>query len=539
MTSILAVFGISFTISLMLTPLARWLGIRWGALDVPDGRKIHAKPMPRIGGLAIFISFMAALAAAMLLKTNVTNLLVLDRPTVFFFVGALIVFGIGLGDDFHRVHSGVKFFFQLTGASVAFWGGVKIAAITVLASTPFSPVTSYVLTVLWFVLIINTINLADGMDGLAGGIALFASVIIIILNILKGDYLPALLFAALGGATLGFLRYNFNPASIFLGDGGSYFLGYMIAGLSIIGYAKAQMGAILLIPVLALGVPLFDTLLAPLRRFIRGQRIFSPDRGHIHHRLVEMGLTTKTTVWVLYGISCVLCILAVILVNLRNEQAGLFLILIGVGAVIFVRKLGYFEYFAADKIYGWLRDMTDATGLSHERRSFLNLQMDMAASKNLEGLWTNVVRAMEMLKFDVAEMALNRLEGGEAQRSKPMADGWKTGIRERGNATMRSPVGYPSLTFGIQGHEHALIQTSAAGGWQAMWVRPGFDRERDLCGESLLKLELPLIGEDGENLGTLWLVKDLKQETVTHFTLRRVEHLRRTLIAALTGLWKV
>jgi UDP-GlcNAc:undecaprenyl-phosphate/decaprenyl-phosphate GlcNAc-1-phosphate transferase len=435
MTTILAIFAISFALSLVLTPVARWVGMRLGAMDVPNERKTHAQPTPRTGGVAIFVSFVLALGASKLWDSSVSEMVVLNQKSLFLFLGASIVFGIGVTDDFHRLRPWVKFLFQVVAASVTFFGGVKIVGIGVLTASPLSWATSYVFTVFWFVLVINAINLVDGLNGLAGGIGVFACVMIVILSVLRTDYLTALFFAALGGATLGFLRYNFNPASIFLGDGGSYFLGYAIAGLSILGGTKTQTGAVLMIPVLALGVPLFDTLLAPVRRFIRGQKMFSPDHGHIHHRLREMGLSTKNVVWVLYAVSFALCVLALILVNLRDEQAGLFLIILGVGVIIVVRKLGYFEYFAFDKVYGWLRDLTDETGLSHERRSFLNVQMDIGASRDMEGLWGNMVRGVGMLGFDVAEMVLKGPDVG-GRRSEDR--GRRTDVRGR-----ISDIGHP------------------------------------------------------------------------------------------------
>jgi len=212
---------------------------------------------------------------------------------------------------------------------------------------------SYLVTVFWFILFINAVNIVDGLDGLAAGIVVFASLVMVILSILQDDFLSAIFFAAMAGAALGFLRYNFNPASIFLGDGGSYFLGYSIAAFSIMGSVKSQVSVALLIPLLALGIPLFDTLLSPLRRFLLGKKLFQPDAAHFHHRLLEKGLTARNAVYVIYLITLFLCIISIAIVNIRDERAGLFVIVLGAAAVIFVRKLGYFEYFGSKKIYSW------------------------------------------------------------------------------------------------------------------------------------------------------------------------------------------
>jgi len=153
----------------------------------------------------------------------------------------------------------------------------------------------------------------------------------VVLSVMRADYLSGIYFAALGGAVLGFLRYNFNPASIFLGDGGTYFLGYTVAALSIIGSVKSQVGALFLIPLIALGVPVFDTMLSPVRRWVKGKRIFQPDNGHIHHHLLNMGLSSRSVVLSLYGATVALCVLAILIVNLRNEMVGLILVILGIG----------------------------------------------------------------------------------------------------------------------------------------------------------------------------------------------------------------
>ncbi len=351
MTTILFTFVLALILSLLLTPLVKKLGIKLGAMDIPDARKMHHSPIPRTGGLAIFVAAMATAGIAGLLKTSVSELMIMNDEVLFFLAGALVVFGIGLFDDFHRLGPWTKFAFQLIGATLAFAGGVNVNGFHVFGTVIQSPVFNYALTVFWFLLFINAINLVDGLDGLAGGIVVFASLVMVILSILREEFLVAIYFSILSGSVLGFLRYDFNPASIFLGDGGSYFLGYAIAGLSIIGSVKSQMGAAITIPILALGIPLFDTMFSPVRRFVRGRKMFSPDSGHIHHKLIKMGLTTKRAVLTIYGVTLFLCILAVIATNLRDEQAGLFLIILGVGAAIFVRKLGYFEYLASDKFY--------------------------------------------------------------------------------------------------------------------------------------------------------------------------------------------
>jgi UDP-GlcNAc:undecaprenyl-phosphate GlcNAc-1-phosphate transferase len=489
MTTILATFCIALFLSLVLTPLARMLGLRFGAVDIPDHRKMHIEAMPRTGGLAIFIVFILTLIFCHLLSTKVSNQLVMDRKTAFFLIGAMIVFGIGLVDDFHRLNPKVKFLFQIIAAVVALQGGLHIKDIVIFDTTiRFGPF-SYGVTVLWFILFINAINLADGLDGLAGGVVFFVALVMVILSILSGSFVVALLFAALGGAVLGFLRYNFNPASVFMGDGGSYFLGYAVAGLSIMGAVKSQVGAATLIPLLALGLPLFDTILAPVRRFVRGRKMFDPDKGHIHHRLVERGISAKKVVWLIYLITFALCICAILLVNLRNEQAGLFLLVLGAGAIVFVRKLGYFEYLATDKLYGWFRDMTDEAGLGRSRRTFLSQQISIGRSKDLEAFWQRLVSACELLKLDYLELTLGNKGPGDTSSSDYC---WHSGEGKLDLASL-DPL-------------------------------------------KTLYLSLPL--EDGNSpLGTLVVVKNIADSSpLPPEFLRRIEHLRRTVTGTLRKL---
>jgi UDP-GlcNAc:undecaprenyl-phosphate GlcNAc-1-phosphate transferase len=495
-TTILAVFVIALTMSVLVTPRVRGFGIRFGAMDHPHERKVHMVPIPRVGGLAMVVAFFGTLALIGFLPVEKAHYPIWDRKIAHLFAGSLVVFGVGILDDFRHLSARIKLLAQIAAATLAFFGGVGIE-LFLFSDKPLGPIMSYGLTVFWFVLFINAVNLIDGLDGLAGGICFFTSAIMVIFSVLRGEHTIAILYAGLGGTVLGFLRYNFNPASIFMGDGGSYFLGYTIAGLSILGSQKSQVGAIILMPLLAMGIPVFDTLLSPIRRFIQGRDIFKPDKGHIHHQFIRMGFSARRTVLILYGITFALCLSAVILVNLRDEQAGLFLILLGAGAVIFTQKLGYFGYLAYDKIYGWFRDVSDVAGLTRDRRSFLNVQIDISASKSAEELWSNVGRAMDMLNFDKGILTIYG-------NSDPAVDS-NSDISEKAQSSMQFT-------------------------WTSDGYKPWAQEDRN----DLLKLELPLLDSAQKNIGTLFIEKDVRRDPISHYTLRRIEHLRRTLTAALS-----
>jgi UDP-GlcNAc:undecaprenyl-phosphate GlcNAc-1-phosphate transferase len=529
MTTLLSLFFLALGFALVLTPLAKRLGVRLGAVDVPSERKVHTTPIPRVGGLAVFLAFAATMALTNLYVTRVSELFVFDHRTALGFYGALVVFGCGLWDDFRRLNPWVKLLFQILGATLAFAGGISIGGFFIGGHGLQFGILSYAVTVLWFLLFINAVNLIDGLDGLASGVVFFTCLLMIILSIIRGDYLPALYFSALGGAILGFLRYNFNPASIFLGDGGSYFLGFAVAALSIMGSVKSQVGALMLIPLLALGVPVFDTILSPVRRFIRGQRMFQPDKGHIHHRLLAMGLSSRNVVLILYGATVALCLMAILIVNLRNETIGLFLVILGVGALILVRKTGYLGYLALDKFYGWFRDVTDVTGFSRERRTFLALQIEAGRTRTLEELWAHVGEALEMLKFDRAELHLgNRgtsplFPNGENRALSPIS--YDSSERRRTTDGDSPRQNTQTIFQDVREQEDETVR---------IWVRGYYRRATDGLSDGMLKIDLPL----GSNGARLLLMKNLRRDPLNYYTLRRLEHLRRTLLSNLSRLQK-
>ncbi len=435
--------------------------------------------------------------------------------------GSLIVFGIGLWDDFRPLGPGIKVLFQVLAASIAFGGGVRIEL--PLQVPPDWPQLffSYLLTVFWFVLFINALNLIDGLDGLAAGLTFFTCSVMTILSYWRGDQSTGLLFGVLAGVNLGFLRYNFKPASIYMGDGGSYFLGYCIAGISILSSSKSQIGATILMPLVALGIPIFDTLLSPIRRFLLGKKMFRPDAGHIHHKLVAMGLSTSHAVLMIYVLSSILCVLSLVVVNLRDQAVGAFLISLGFVALLFIKKLGYLEYVAKDNVVQWLKDVSDEVGLTHDRRSFLNLQIDIHNSRNLEELWQNICKALKVLDFDMSRVKLERLSNGAAEPACEPED-------VSGNAP---PL--PCRLDGIEADGH-----DGNGVFERVWTQNGFASKKDKCEACLLKLELPLLDDENKSLGTLWLIKDLRRSLFGHYTLRRIEHLRRTMTHTLEKLLK-
>lgn len=325
-------------ISFVMTPPARRLAIKVGAMDVPkDSRKIHSKPMPYFGGLAIYIAIMACMFVYMPhTKTNISIM-----------IGATIVVLAGIIDDMYDMPAKVKLLLQIIAALVAINGGVQIHFITnPLSTTGMSYLLSwlsYPITLFWLVGITNTINLIDGLDGLASGVASIAATTLLFTAANLGHDFIVMQCAIIAGASLGFLPFNFNPAKIFMGDTGALLLGYMLAVTSVLGMVKSVAAVALAVPIFALGLPIFDTAFAIIRRYINKKPIMQADKEHLHHKLMKSGLNQRQTVLIMYFISMMLGIIAVIIAD-TDPFKGIILATISVLVVFyFAKKAGLFK----------------------------------------------------------------------------------------------------------------------------------------------------------------------------------------------------
>ncbi len=337
-------FIISMLCGTFLTPLVRRLAHRFGALDhAHSSRKIHGQPIPRLGGIAIVIAFYVPMAGLLLFHTGVGDLFLAERDHVIgLFAGGLIIAALGLYDDLRGANAGKKFLVQFAVAGLLYYLGFRMDVLANPFGEPFQlRWLSLPFTVLWIVGIINALNLIDGLDGLAGGVALVAVVTTFLLSLQRAHPLMMLFSSALAGAILGFLFYNFNPASIFMGDTGSMFLGFVLASTALQTGQKASTAGAVLIPGIVLGLPIMDTLLAIGRRAIRGRPLFQADKEHIHHRLMERGLSHRQAVLVLYGICIFLAGVALVLTYASSIQSALLLVVLTLIAFFFLRVLGY------------------------------------------------------------------------------------------------------------------------------------------------------------------------------------------------------
>ncbi len=340
---------VALVLSVVLTPLVRRFALRIGAVSTPGGRHVHGRTIPRLGGIALALAW--ALPVAVLAARDpdmVSALRGWHTQLGGLIVGSAAICAVGALDDARSVRSLHKLIAQIVVAVFAFACGFQIQAIQLpLLGALQMGAFALPVTVLWIVGVTNAVNLIDGLDGLAAGVSFFAAFTSFVIACLSKSVFVALTMGPLMGALVGFLFFNFNPARIFMGDSGSYFLGFVLATTALAGgglQQKASTAVSLLVPVLALGVPIFDTLFSMFRRLLERRSIFSADRGHVHHRLLDLGLTHRRAVVFLYGVSSLLAGGAIAISLGRSWHVGLALLSVTLVFVGLVRFLGYFEY---------------------------------------------------------------------------------------------------------------------------------------------------------------------------------------------------
>lgn len=326
--NILLALAVSLLTSFLSVPFVKNIAVKSGAIDIPkDSRRMHKKPIPRLGGLSIFYGFIVSI----LCFGNMT------REMWGILLGALVIVVLGIVDDIKALPAAPKFVVQIIAAAIPVFMGTQIHFVSIpiignAANLVFNDIFSYAFSILWIVGVTNAVNLIDGLDGLAAGVSTIASISIFFIALLNENPFVTLISISLVGACLGFLPYNLNPASIFMGDTGATFLGYIMAVMSIQGMFKSYTIITFILPVLILGLPIFDTFFAILRRIIHHKPIMQADRGHLHHRLIDMGFDQKQTVAILYTISALLGLSAIIMEG-YDEFTGILLL---ISVIVFV-----------------------------------------------------------------------------------------------------------------------------------------------------------------------------------------------------------
>jgi len=488
MKTYFALFLISASASLTLTPLLRRFCQRYQLLDEPrDKRRVHLKAVPRLGGVAIFLSLGIALSALPLVNNLVTQTLRPQlREIIVFLVCGFLVLMLGVYDDLRGANAWVKFA-GLAGATVLFYFlGGRIAGLSIpfVGNVTLHPALGFLLTMVWVVGIANAFNLIDGVDGLATGSALFASLVLLTVSLIQGNALVAVIALVLTGALAGFLRYNFNPASIFLGDSGSLFIGFALAMLSVQGSQKASTAVAVAIPILAFGLPMVDTSVAIARRFISGKPIFQGDREHIHHMLLERGWSQRRVVLVLYGVSALFGLLAMLFVNSGNSLTAVVLFVVGVALVL---ALGNLRYHEVDELRASVkRNIGDRRARATNNLRMRRACQTVSSASTLDELFDGVLEVLELGEFVCATAQLS--SNGHVELNQ----------RALAQAAEGGSMRYAEIN---------------EGGIQWTWQRGEFKSVDVAVSDNIWAIRLPLGSETG-SLGYLTLYRRLDEDAL-------------------------
>jgi UDP-GlcNAc:undecaprenyl-phosphate GlcNAc-1-phosphate transferase len=351
----IAVFASAFGIALLATPMAKTLSIKFGAIDYPKKRGMHKDPIPRMGGIAIVLGFMLTMTLiAPFMGPYVPELM--TTQFIGFMVGAMVIVIVGILDDIYTLRARTKLAFQVVAALIVIFTDTQISFVM----WPFAAnldAFAVPVTLIWIIGVTNAVNLIDGVDGLAAGVSSIAALCLTALCVLSGSPLAVVLSATLAGSCLGFLPRNFSPAEVIMGDTGALFLGYVLAVSSVMGVFKSYAVLSIVIACFALALPIFDTMFAMIRRLIRGKPIMSADRGHLHHRLIDAGLSPSRAVLTLYGLSL---ICAVIAFTIALDDLRVLLIVV-VFIFVFAMMLFVYRKRLGEKKQGDVAEFNDKT----------------------------------------------------------------------------------------------------------------------------------------------------------------------------------
>lgn len=401
-------FGSAF-LALFVTPLVIWLARRIKAVDYPGIRSVHTQPIPRIGGVAIFFATVVVIVSMLFLSNSIGARFWDLKVQVLTLLGAATaIFGIGLIDDLRGLPARFKFMVEVLGAIGLCLAGMKIKQIGITDGVVLKlGWLSCPITILWVVGITNAVNMSDGLDGLAGGISAITCGVIAVFayysstihtGAFQSNDIMLLVFAlALLGSLCGFLFFNFNPAKVFMGDSGSLFIGFMIAASSVLCASKTTALVALALPALALGIPIFDTLFCMLRRWLERRSMFAADRGHFHHRLIDMGLTQRRAVMIIYGATC----LAAGAGLLMMVQHGALPVLLFGGILLLLVVL--FRVVGAVRLRGTIEKLQDKYRMAQckkkEIKTFEHLQLRFRRIGNQNEWWGAICEAANQMDF--------------------------------------------------------------------------------------------------------------------------------------------
>jgi len=447
MSSLIYLAGAAFAVCYLATPLVRDALLKAGLVDRPDqARKRHREAVPRLGGIPILLAVAAALAIFARIEGGAFAAAVESvLPLV---PAALLVFVVGVADDLWDLNAWIKLAGQFTAAAWLWFAGLRIDSV---AGQVFSddPWVTFPLTVGWLLAATNAFNLIDGIDGLAAGVGLFATTTILLSALLKGDPELQILTIPLAAALLAFLRYNFNPATIFLGDSGAMLIGFLLGGYSVLWSHKSATLLAMTAPVFALAFPIAETGVSVVRRWLRGAPIFGADRGHIHHRLLEQGMGPRQAAMVLYGVSALGAAVSLVVAEPAIRERGLAVLLFAVIAAFGFRRLGYTE-FASAKHFVWGGEARRLLAADIRAR---NLAAAMESAESFDDCWAALQTGLTDFGFRSVELRSENRHKRSLLQPEESEDSWTLEIplpEINAGACMR-------LERAVEGHNHAYV----------------------------------------------------------------------------------
>lgn len=411
MKTYLCVYLGSALLALVITPVVIHLARRIGAVDRPGVRTVHVRPIPRIGGLAIFVSATPAIIAVLFLHNSIGETFRDTKvPLITLFGSATFVFLIGLVDDLRGLPAKFKFLAELLAAGALCLVGVRVSSIAITEQWTLNlGLFGCPLSILWIIGITNAVNLSDGLDGLAAGISAIACGVIVIFAVHCGNSIMPVLMLSLLGSLTSFLFFNFNPARVFLGDCGSLFLGFTIASASILCSMKSSALVGLALPMLALGIPIFDTLFSIMRRFLERRSIFAPDRGHFHHRLVDRGLKQRHVVMLIYAMTLMATGLGMLMMLTRDVSSVLVFVFVVLLLLMLFRVVG--EIRLRETISKLQKKYKITSQYKRERTDFEYAQLYFRNARTSEQWWAAVCEAARRLDFVWVSLTSKHCDG--------------------------------------------------------------------------------------------------------------------------------
>jgi UDP-GlcNAc:undecaprenyl-phosphate GlcNAc-1-phosphate transferase len=433
--ALLALGALSFILCLIFTPLCRDAALKLGLVDLPDEtRKRHAKPIPRIGGVGIVLAYLGALGLMLAFAPLRAQMIIQHKGLIISLLPALVmVFLTGLVDDLITLKPWQKLTGQMIASSLAVFGGARI---NWLDGHPYSALIAIPFSICWLLACTNAFNLIDGLDGLASGVALFATCTTLLAAILQGNWGLAMATIPLAGCLLAFLRYNFNPASVFLGDCGSLTIGFLLGCFGIIWSQKSATFLGMLAPAMALAFPLSDVALSIARRFLRKQRIFQPDTGHIHHKLLALGLHPRKVAIILYAICGIATVLSLLQSSFGHHVGGLIVVLFCLLAFFGIKHLGYVEFSAARRVL-----TKTFLGMVSYEIYLKQLREELLGADTSEEFWINVREACQKMGFSSVHLTLDG-DSFEDCFESSTAPGWQLSMSfgKRGNIVLKQSI---------------------------------------------------------------------------------------------------